>query len=219
MKALLSLFLAVLMASAGSAIVSAAVVVDYDVTNANAASANTVAIASEDANVTSTTMQSVGALGTPFNSPASFCYLDWPTGALDASEYYEYSVTPDGGYGVVYESIDLAVASGGAGTVDWEIHASTDGFAGSDINLGGASFPADATWHAFNLDISALGTQTGTITFRFYMYNSPGSGFTGLGQDPAFGNQGRNFTVNGRVEEQIVQTEHLTWGRVKAERR
>ena len=215
------MFLLVALASTFATVVSAAVIVDYDITNANANVSNVVGIASEDANVTATTMQSVGALGGPFDFLGSFCYLDWPAGgALDPVKYYEFAITPDGGFGVIYSSIDFAAASGGSGeTISWEIHASTDGFTGSDIPLGGSTFPANSTWHAFSLDISALGQPAGTITFRFYMYDATSSGFTGLGQTPTFGDQGRNFTVNGTVEELVVQTELVSWGRLKAERR
>jgi len=222
MKPMSTMFLLVALASTFATVVSAAVVVDYDITNANANISNVVGIASEDANVTPTTMQSFGALGGPFDFLGSFCYLGWPVGgALDPAKYYQFEITPDVGFGVTYASIDFAAASGGneVELISWEIHASTDGFAGSDIPLGGNTFPANSTWHAFSLDISALGQQAGTITFRFYMYDATSTGFTGVGQAPTFGDQGRNFTVNGTVEELVVQTAVVSWGRLKAERR
>lgn len=193
----------------------AATVADYDVANANAGTSAVVNVASADANVSATTMTSQGALGAAFNSAQTFCYLDWPTGVLDPSKFYEFAITPAAGYQVAYTSVDLAVASGGAGTGTFEIHASTDGFGSSDIILATQNFPNDATWHAYNLSLAALGSQVGTITFRFYMYNMPASGFSGLGVSPAFGSQGRNLTVNGTVSLTTVAVEENTWGGVK----
>jgi hypothetical protein len=181
---------------AGFGTASAAPITEYDIATANAASANVVNIASQDANVTSSTMMSSG-LSSPFNNPQTFCYLNWPTaGALNPTQYYQFTITPNTGFEVNYSDIDLAVASGGSGTGTFEIRSSVDSFASSLVTQ---NFPINATWQAYNVNISALGTQTSAVTFRFYMYNVPSNGFSGLGVDPFFGPNGSNFTVNGTV--------------------
>jgi len=179
---------------------SAVPIVEYDIANANAATSNTVNKAFEDANVAASTLMSIGALGAPFNFGGTFCYFTWPTGgALSPTEYYEFSIAPDAGFEIQYTDIDLAVASGGSGTGTFEIHASLDGFTGSDITLATQNFPINGTWQAYNLNIAALGTQPSNVTFRFYMYNIP-SAFSGLGVNPTFGPNGRNLSVNGNVQ-------------------
>jgi hypothetical protein len=181
---------------------TAVVITEHDISTANANTSNTVNLAYSDADVSASTMVSVGALGMPFNSAQSFCYLSWPTGgALDPTRYYEFSITPNAGFEIQYTHVALAVASGGSGTGTFEIHASLDGFGASDITLGTQNFPIDSTWHAYTMSAAALGTQSGTVTFRFYMYNVPTNGYSGLGVNPQFGNQGQKLFVNGTVME------------------
>ena len=172
--------------------------VEFDIANANAALSDTVEVASVGPNLFASPMASHGALGNPLNFAQSFCYTDWPTsGLLDSTKYYEFSIDPDPGFEIQYTDIGLAAASAGSGSGTVEIRGSLDSFSGSNIPLDTRSFAIDATWHALNLDISALGTQAGTVTFRVYLYNIPAVGFAGLGVSPTFGNEGQNVFVNG----------------------
>jgi hypothetical protein len=146
-------------------------------------------------------------------------FLQWPAPALNPTMYFEFSVTPAVGYQVQYQSMDFAAFVGGSGS-NWtmEVHASLDGFATSDIPLFTQSIARDGSAHIFDgLDISALGTQSATVTFRYYMYRPAASqqGWAGLMQANDYG-PAKNFFVNGIVTGPPLATEPTTWGRVKA---
>ena len=111
--------------------------------------------------------------------------------AHDPGRYYQFTITAAPGYEIGYETIDLAlfrgVWGGGHGAELWDLHASVDGFGVSDITLGTFDISASAadTQTVFaGHDISALGTQAGTVTFRLYGYDQTQPGdYSGLGND------------------------------------
>lgn len=183
----------------------AVLLVEYDITNANAGTSNSVGIAAANPLINASSMTAQGALGTPFNFAGTFCYLDWPTGgALDPTKYFDFVIGVSAGSQVTYQNASFAVASGGSGTGNWALYGSTDGFSSSNILLDSATFAINATWQSVIADISALGTQTDQVSFRFYMFNMPSSGFSGLGQNPVFGQNGQNFLVNGDITDAAV---------------
>ena len=199
----------------------AVVIVEYDIANSNPSVSNSVTPMPAPVGVIPSTMDATSAtLGTPAPWTGVFSYVEWPAAvALDPTKYYEFTVTPAAGYQVQYQSIDLAAFVGGSGSWTMEVHASLDGFGASDIALFTQSIPSDATPHIYDgLDISALGTQSGAVTFRFYIYRPPGSttGFTGLINTPVYGAPTKNFFVNGTVIAPPVAAEPTTWGHVKA---
>jgi len=117
----------------------------------------------------------------------------WASSATsyDPTRYYEFSVTADPGFSVSYETLDIAlfrgINGGGHGAQLWDLHASTDAFAASDLDLGTfdiSATPADFQVSFVGHDISAIGAQTGTVTFRLYGYDYTSSGdYSGLGND------------------------------------
>jgi len=123
---------------------------------------------------------------------------DFPVGAIDTAKNYEFTITPNSGFTVSYSTLTYGIwklnLSGGA-VSNWELHASTDGFATSDLTLATHSIPSgplgDAT---FSTDISALGTQSGTVTFRFYAYDV---GFSGSPGGLAHRDADGGWTANG----------------------
>lgn len=176
------------------------VIVEYDIANANAADSSIVNTAIVAGNTSASTMASNG-LTNPFDFPGTFCYV-WTGPGLNPAEYYEFEVTPDAGFAIDYDTFDLSVASGSGSNLNFELHASLDGFESSDILLDGAGFVADSTWHAFNdLDASSLGTQSVAVAFGLYLFSTTDDtfGFAGLGNEPVFGDEGQNFRVNGTV--------------------
>jgi hypothetical protein len=183
----------------------AAKLAEWNVNAANAAVANNVQVASTAAHVSAQPLVAHGSLDPPYASASTFLYRNWPTGqAPDPSKYYEFVIAPAAGYSLRLSSLALAVGSGSSGPATpitglFQITASTNGFATPGILLATESFAKNAMWHAFDLDLHALGTQNGAVTFRFSMYQVGGNAFSGVGASTLFGNEGRNVVVNGSV--------------------
>lgn len=130
----------------------------------------------------------------------SLSTFGFPTGAIDTSKNFEFTITPSSGYTITYTTLTYGIWKFNApgSILNWELHASTDGFATSDITLDTYSLiptpvaPADPGDVTVSSDISALGTQSGPITFRFYAYD------TGTGGPGGLSNRGgTSWTANG----------------------
>jgi hypothetical protein len=110
--------------------------------------------------------------------------------AYDPARYYGWSVTAAPGFEIRYGQLELAlfrgIGGGGHGAERWDLHASVDGFASSDLALGTfdlAGQGADVQT-AFAADLSALGRVGGTVTFRLYGYDQTyAQDYSGLGND------------------------------------
>ena len=217
MTAIVGISLALFSAGAQST-----VVVQYDIANSNPSVSSSVnALPAPVGVIPSAMVATAATLGTPAPWTGAFEYSEWHVGvAPDPTQYYEFTVTPAAGYQVQYQSIDLGAIVSGNPSSDWTmaVHASLDGFGASDIALFTQAIARDGSAHIFNgLDISALGTQSGAVTFRFYMYRPAGSqsGFAGLLNFGAYGPD-KSFFVNGIVTPPPLATEPTTWGGVKA---
>ncbi len=100
----------------------------------------------------------------------AFVASDWPSGPLDPSKYFEFSITPNSGLAINYDTVEFSLYNNHEGTSDWELRSSVDGFssaldAGSEPAIHGSGAPISA-------DISSLGTRSGTVTFRIYTFNN-----------------------------------------------
>lgn len=120
-------------------------------------------------------------------------FEDWTTGGFDANDYMAVSIT---GTNVTYQSVVFSLYNNFAGSGNWEIRSSVDGYTStldsgsfSDITFDGEVITADA---------SAVGTQSGTVGFRIYTYNNGGTTQRGIrgsgGVAPGVG-----LTVSGTV--------------------
>ena len=170
---------AVVAASFAIAAPANASIAEWAIGPANAGVSDTVANSLVAANASASDLVATGITG-PFNNAATFCYLDWSTGAVDDSQYYEFTVQAAAGFALDFDSIELSVASGGSGNSNYQIAASTDGFSSSTVVVT-ETFVNNATFQRFTSDISSLGTLTGPVSFRFTIYNNSASGFAGLG--------------------------------------
>jgi hypothetical protein len=165
----------------------AAPIATWDIANAPGSGAN-VAFAATD--VVATALVAVGVTPWTFGQTGFVAAAGWAPGlAPDPARYFEWSVTASPGSAIQFDSIALALLRGiqGAshGAELWDLRASWDGFASSVLvqTLDISSSAAD-TQVVFNVDLSALGAQTGTVTFRLYGYDytSPVD-YAGLGND------------------------------------
>jgi hypothetical protein len=191
LRAMLRTTAALLCAFGLSGEASALPIATWDLGNATGQDAAVLATA---LNVSATAIDEVGVAEWPMTSQDGFVAASgWAASALsyDPGRYYQFTVTAAAGYEIGYETIDLAlfrgVWGGGHGAQLWELHASVDGFASSDVTLGTFDISASAadTQTAFvGHDISALGAQAGTVTFRLYGYDQTQPGdYSGLGND------------------------------------
>lgn len=186
-------------------VASAAPIIDWDILGSDGQTA-TVLSAVPDVSGTDITPVNV----TPW--PGGFCCFtaaaDWGTGAApDLTRYYEFSITAAVGHLIVYEDITLSLFRGIQGALHgaelWQLRASHDGYAGAlavfDISASGA----DEQILFSNVDISAVGTQPGTVTFRLYGYDyTAPADYSGFGNHPGptpLSGTGTNLTTGGQV--------------------
>jgi hypothetical protein len=99
----------------------------------------------------------------------AFEFDNWSSGAFDASDYLNFSVT---GNNVTYQTVAFSLYNNFDGSGNWEIRSSVDGFAsaldsGSFTGIFGGGL-------LINANVSALGQQSGTVTFRIYTFNNSG---------------------------------------------
>lgn len=145
--------------------------------------------------------------------PGGYCCFiaasDWGTSDTDPDldKFYEFSVTAAPGHAIVYEDISLSlfrgIQGGNHGAELWELRASHDGYMGTLALFDLSSSGADEQIPFSGVDISAVGAQAGTVTFRLYGfdYTSP-TDYSGLGNHPGpspLWGSGSDLVVGGRV--------------------
>ena len=183
---------ALLLAGLGlSTAASAVPIVTWDLANATGQQANVLSTA---ADVTASVIDEVGVNQWASTAQNGFVAASgWAASSttLDPGRYYEFSVTAGAGLQVTYETLDVSlfrvIWGGGHGAQMWDLHASTDAFVSADVSLGTfdiSAAPADTQTSFLGHDISAVGTQTATVTFRLYGYDQTNAAdFSGLGND------------------------------------
>jgi len=134
--------------------------------------------------------------GPGLTSPGLFAnayeFDNWSAGAFDANDYLQFSVT---GTNVTYQNVAFSLYNNFDGTGSWEIRSSVDNFAtaldsGSFTGIFGGGLLLSA-------NVSALGQQSGTVTFRIYTFANSGTtnplqrGIRGTGGG------GQGLSVNG----------------------
>jgi hypothetical protein len=177
--------LALLVASSASA----APIASWDIAGATGQSA-TLAFAAPG--VTAADLLAVGVNPWPNTSQNGFVVASgWAAGAApDPGRYFEWSVSAGAGTAIEFDSLTLALLRGvqGAnhGAQLWDLRASTDGFGASDVLLQTLDISGSGADEqvSFVVDLSTLGTQGGTVTFRLYGYDyTSASDYSGLGND------------------------------------
>jgi len=132
----------------------AVTITQWDLANATGQSAN---IGLTAGNVTASSITASAAI-TAWASTAQDGFIaasGWAPGASpDPTRYYEWTVTADPGFSITYDSISLAlfrgIQAGSHGAQLWDLRASTDAFASSDLFLQ-------------NFDITAAAADTQTL--------------------------------------------------------
>ncbi len=208
MRHLSRLVFATLLCVICAAPVGAATIAAWDIASATG---QTAVVLTSDPDVTASIIDSVGV--TQWGSTAQDGFIaarGWAPGLVpDPGRYYEWTVTPSLGFAVDYDTISLALFRGiqGAnhGAELWDLRASTDGFASSDLLLSTfdiSTSGVDEQIPFLGVDISALGTQAGNVTFRLLGYDyTSASDYSGLGNDSGWliSGTGSNVIVEGSV--------------------
>ncbi|GAB4340447.1 MAG: hypothetical protein OHK0038_19940 [Flammeovirgaceae bacterium] len=158
---------------------------------------NVVTPASNDANITASSV-SVGsgvsvitfvAGTTPTAATAASSSNFTTSTSLDATDYFEFTLTPNSGYEIDFTSFTFDERRSGTGVRAWAVRSSVDSYA-SDISSG--TIPDNTNFRNQSVDLSGASYQniTTAITFRIYGYNAEASGGTWRID---------NLTVNGTV--------------------
>lgn len=154
------------------------------------------------------TSGSFSAVGTPSanaNASGRFSFVGWPTGAantvdtystmigaINTGEYYEIVLTPVNGYTIALNNMSFTVQRSGTGIRSYAVRTSVDGFTNNlpaavvtntNLSVVGTNeffWNLDALTSAQNgSTINFFGsTITSSVSFRFYAWNSEGSGGT-----------------------------------------
>jgi len=199
----------------------AGLILEYDIAGANGQTAQ---VAASAANLAASTLTATGV--NTRNPNAGYTGMvaaaNWPTSSSpDPGKYFEFSLTADPGYSVTYGSITLALFrdyqnANRYGPQSWQMHASTDGFSLSDVllfSLDISSSTPDEQVVIGDQDISALGTQSGTVSFRLYGYNRKGSSvYAGLANEGGthLTGTGANLILKGLVNPPGTLPEPIT---------
>ncbi|WP_264510953.1 YDG domain-containing protein [Flavobacterium sp. N1719] len=102
---------------------------------------------------------------------------NWPlTTTIDATKYYQFTVTPNAGYQFTPTSLSFVWDRSGTGPSSIAIRSSINNYATDIAVLNGVT----ASTSAFNsLVMSSLGDVQSATTFRVYAYNATGAAGTG----------------------------------------
>jgi len=182
---------------AGNISAQATVLVQYNVNGSNPAIANAVlpiAVAPGVATASPITFTNSNGL-VPVNFGGNFLWYLW-TGT-NSNRYLEWTVTPEAGHEIQYSYATLPLTTGGGSVMNWELLGSTDAFSSSSISFGSVLVPGSGPPNFFGYDISALGPQTGAVTFRLF-----GSGASTPGTVGGLGGSnigGNNAFIEGTV--------------------
>jgi len=211
------------LASLGENAEAQVVVAQYTVSNGTGTSTSLPATATDPgvtaANLTAT-VPPLTTTGAQTTVPGTFTFGTWGSGASpDTTKYIDFSITPTAGNQVAYSTISFAVGARmnvAHGADLWDLQYSLDGFgtAGTQlgstitVSLAGSGFRGNTT-PVNNLDISAIGTQTGTVTFRLFGYDDTSApshvaGLVGTGTGGVLSG-GQELTINGTVSSVVPE--------------
>lgn len=126
-----------------------------------------------DAQPTNATLSvmSRGTGVTPSGAGGAFAAIDWSTTALDAADYFSFSVTPSAGYTLRLDSLRLDERRSGTGVRDWAIRSSLDNFA---ANITAVNVPDNTDTRNNTLVTlpAAFAALNSSVEFRIYGYNA-----------------------------------------------
>ncbi|MDH3324903.1 MAG: hypothetical protein OEL89_04660, partial [Candidatus Peregrinibacteria bacterium] len=104
---------------------------------------------------------------------------DWDTVGIDATDYFQITVTPDSGYDLNITDIDFAEQRSATGPPDVSVQWSKDPAFGVSTSILTINGENDATEHVRNISGLNIDVADGeTLYVRFFGYNASGGGGT-----------------------------------------
>jgi hypothetical protein len=158
-----------------------------------------VPVTSTAANVSGTDLTPASALPAPPAISFSFSFTGWPsTDEVDTAKFFQFGVTAAAGANVTYDQLEFALAcfncEDDTPPASWQVRSNVDGFSGvlAAGTVSSVQPPALVT-----PSIRNLGTRSGSVTFRLYIFNVELNGFFGFrGPNGA----GTNLSVLGGLD-------------------
>ncbi|MBE2181718.1 MAG: autotransporter-associated beta strand repeat-containing protein [Chthoniobacterales bacterium] len=109
----------------------------------------------------------------------------WDTGSIDLNAYFTFTLTPDSGYEIDFNTFFYTLQRSATGPQSIVLRSSLDSFS---ANLWSTNYTAVTSTHSFTVDLSGASFQniTNGIEFRIYGWGATGSGGTMSVNDFAF---------------------------------
>ncbi|MEN9336980.1 MAG: hypothetical protein RLZZ500_1967, partial [Bacteroidota bacterium] len=146
-------------------------------TFSNAGTETTEPSTSNDANISSASLNYTGSTVTPAANGNRFGGTNWTVGAtIDTSKYIQFTVTPNAGYTFTPTSFEFIWDFSGSGPSSVAIRSSVDGYAS---NLGAVTGLTASTSAIRTISISGISAISTPTTFRIYGYAATAAGGTG----------------------------------------
>lgn len=129
----------------------------------------------------------------------TFGVVGWPTAELDLGRFFEFGVTANPGSSVTFDHLEFSISSsnGDGGSADWELRSSVDSFASSIAQGSVAELAIPGSPVAPS--VRTLGTRTGTVTFRLYIFNLASDEFPVVGIRGSNGEAASSLLIFGAV--------------------
>jgi hypothetical protein len=117
-------------------------------------------------------VMSRGAGVNPSTAGGAFSANGWSTGALDTTDYFEFTLTPDSGFAATLTSLVFDERRSGTGPRDIAVRSSLDSFATDIITF---NVPDNTSTREQTVSLgSSFEDLEGDTTFRIYGYNAEG---------------------------------------------
>jgi len=121
-------------------------------------------------------VMSRGAGVNPSPASGAFSANGWSTGALDTTDYFEFTLTPDSGFAATLTSLVFDERRSGTGPRDIAVRSSLDSFATDIITF---NVPDNTSTREQTVSLgSSFEDLEGDTTFRIYGYNAEGGAGT-----------------------------------------
>lgn len=190
---------------------SAAVIYNNPITGSNPNTANPYTAGQTVAANLSGSGIGRGAGATGTNANDRYNANSWNTTTLDATAYFDWTLTPTSGFGIDFTSLSGAWQRSSTGPSSYSLRTSLDGFV-SDVASGTIGGSGSADPYNISLSAASFNSIVAPITFRLYAWGTTNSGGTFSVNDFSFDGMisavaaGNNSAVTGPVPQ--------TFGRV-----
>lgn len=99
----------------------------------------------------------------------AFAATQWSVGALDADDYFEFTITASGGYAVTLTNLAFQERRSGTGIRDWSLRSSLDGYT---ADIATTNVPDDTSTRSQSVALGGSFADLAAVTFRLYGYTA-----------------------------------------------